>query len=98
MAEIYKSGRKTYVADRNFNEMHKAARRYFHTTSANILIFRGWEFEDGLYFAENRAVAKLEQDMRETFRICREISLEDTKKTIVGRVFDSMLVMIAPLL
>lgn len=55
-------------------------------------------FEDGLYFAENRAVAKLEQDMRETFRICREISLEDTKKTIVGRVFDSMLVMIAPLL
>lgn len=50
MAEIYKSGRKTYVADRNFNEMHKAARRYFHTTSANILIFRGWEFEDGLYF------------------------------------------------
>ena len=55
-------------------------------------------FEDGLYFAENRAVAKLEQDMRETFKICREISLEDTKKTIVGRVFDSMLVMIAPLL
>ena len=52
MAEIYKSGRKTYVADRNFNEMYKAARRYFHTTSANILIFRGWEFEDGLYFED----------------------------------------------
>ena len=52
MAEIYKSGRKTYVADRNFNEMHKAAKRYFHATSANILIFRGWEFEDGLYFED----------------------------------------------
>lgn len=52
MAEIYKSGRKTYVADRNFNEMHKAARRYFHTTSANILIFRGWVFEYGLYFED----------------------------------------------
>ena len=55
-------------------------------------------FEDGLYFAENKAVTELEQDMRDTFRICREVKLEDTKKTFVGRIVDSVLVMIAPLL
>ncbi len=55
-------------------------------------------FEDGLYFAENRAVEDLEKDMRETFRECRELGEEDTRRTMVGRLVDSLLVTIAPLL
>ena len=55
-------------------------------------------FEDGLYFAENRAVEELEQDMRETFRECRELGEGDRGKTMVGRLVDSVLHVIAPLL
>lgn len=55
-------------------------------------------FEDGLYFAENRAVEDLEKDMRKTFRECRELGEEDTRRTMVGRLVDSLLVTIAPLL
>lgn len=55
-------------------------------------------FEDGVYYAENKAVTDLEKDMKETFRVCREVTLENTKKTIVGRLFDSLLEVVAPLL
>ena len=55
-------------------------------------------FEDGLYFAENKAVADLEMDMRNTFKECRELGEEDTRRTMVGRLVDSLLIAIAPML
>lgn len=54
-------------------------------------------FEDGVFFAENKAVTDLLKDMRATFRICREVKLEDTKKSTMGAVVDSVLHLFGPM-
>ena len=55
-------------------------------------------FEDAVYFAGCPAVGDLMNDMKETFKVCHEVTLEDRKQNVFGRFFDSVLVLMAPLL
>ncbi len=55
-------------------------------------------FEDAVYFAGCPAVKDLMEDMKETFKVCHEVTEEDRKQTMFGRFFDSVLVLMAPLL
>lgn len=55
-------------------------------------------FENGVFFAANKAVTDLQKDMIATFKICKEVKMADTKKSALGRVFDSVLAIFAPMM
>ncbi len=48
-------------------------------------------FEDGVYFSDCRAVADLKRDCEETFACSKLCTKENTKRTVFGRLFDSIL-------
>lgn len=54
-------------------------------------------FECGTFMYKTNAIHKLKQDCLDTFEISRKIELSDTKEGFFGRLFDSILRMIAPL-
>lgn len=55
-------------------------------------------FENGVFFSANKAVTDLQKDMIATFKICKEVKMADTKKSALGRVFDSVLAIFAPMM
>jgi len=55
-------------------------------------------FENGVFFADCSAVKALEEDMRQTFEVSHRIEDGDIKVSAVGRVFDSVLGVMAPML
>lgn len=48
-------------------------------------------FENAVYFSSCQAVKDLERDCEETFAISRLCTLENTKRSVVGRIVDSLL-------
>ncbi len=54
-------------------------------------------FECGVLMYRTQAVRDLKKDSIETIKASKEISIEDTKKGVLGRLFDAFLRLIAPL-
>lgn len=54
-------------------------------------------FEDGVFFAANKAVNDLHKDMKNTFRKSHLITDDDIKRSLAGKIVDSVLEVIAPL-
>lgn len=48
-------------------------------------------FENAVYFSGCEAVAHLKRDYEETFALSRERTLENTKRSVLGRLLDSVL-------
>lgn len=48
-------------------------------------------FENAVYFTDKQAVDKLKEDCLQTFGICKERTLENTKRHLLGRLADSVL-------
>ena len=48
-------------------------------------------FENAVYFTDKKAVDKLKEDCLQTFGVCKERTLENTKRHLVGRLADSVL-------
>ncbi|MBO7298082.1 MAG: cardiolipin synthase [Clostridia bacterium] len=48
-------------------------------------------FENAVYFAGSEAVLELKRDCEETFAISQECTEENTKRGVLGRLFDSVL-------
>ena len=58
--DIYEAGRKSFVASRDFNTMHKQARKFFHCSAAHLEIVRGWLVDDELHFENpHRSFARM---------------------------------------
>ena len=54
-------------------------------------------FECGVLMYKTQAVRDLKKDTIETIKASKEISIEDTQKGVLGRLFDAFLRLIAPL-
>ena len=48
-------------------------------------------FENAVYFSHCPAVGALKKDCLAVFKESKKISLEDTRQTFIGRLFDSVL-------
>ncbi len=48
-------------------------------------------FENAVYFSGTDAVLSLKRDCEETFALCKECTLENTKRGIIGRQIDAVL-------
>ncbi len=48
-------------------------------------------FENGVYFSDCRAVAALKRDCEETFAVSKLCTKENTKRSVFGKLFDSIL-------
>ena len=48
-------------------------------------------FENAVYFTDEKAVAALKEDCEQTFGVCKERTLENTKRRLIGRLADSVL-------
>ena len=50
-----------------------------------------YHFENAVYFTDKQAIADLKKDCEQTFSICKERTIENTKRCLLGRLFDSIL-------
>ena len=48
-------------------------------------------FENAVYFQDEKAIADLKRDCEETFAVSKLCTLENTKRTVFGRMMDSLL-------
>ena len=48
-------------------------------------------FENAVYFTDKNAVADLKKDCEQTFGVCKERTLENMRRHLVGRLIDSVL-------
>lgn len=48
-------------------------------------------FENAVYFTDKQAVDKLKEDCLQTFGVCKERTLENTKRHLLGRLTDAVL-------
>lgn len=55
-------------------------------------------FECGTYMYETSVIADIKKDCEETFSKSYQITLENRKQNVFGRLFDSVLRLISPLL
>lgn len=55
-------------------------------------------FECGTYMYKTAAVKQLKEDCLSTFEKCRQITIEDTRQSVIGKMFDAFLRILSPLL
>ena len=48
-------------------------------------------FENAVYFTDAAAIADLKEDCEQTFAVCKERTLENMRRHLVGRLIDSVL-------
>ena len=55
-------------------------------------------FESGVWMYRASVIEPIKQDFEETFAMCREVRLEDCKKSLIRELFRAIMALIAPMI